>query len=627
MTPRPERARRSDRLRVASLSLGALGVVYGDIGTSPLYALLESFEGAGHEIPVVEANVLGVLSLIIWSLIVIISLKYLVFVMRADNEHEGGILALTALIPSGMGRRVKTVLIVLGVFGTALLYGDGMITPAISVLSAVEGAEVATDRLDRFVVPIAIIILIGLFSVQRRGTHAVGRVFGPAMVVWFGTLAVLGVVQLVGEPTVLQAFWPGHAVRFFLDNGMSAFLALGSVFLVVTGGEALYADMGHFGRRPITLTWYALVLPALTLNYLGQGALLLDDAEAIDNPFYRMAPEAAVLPLVLLATMASVIASQALISGAFSLTRQAAGLGYLPRMRIVHTSAAERGQVYVPMVNWTLMIASCALVLGFGSSSNLAAAYGIAVTATMAITTVLFTVIARRRFTWPLPAVVVFAAVMLTVDLAFFGANVPKIPSGGWFSIAVGAVLLGIMMTWNGGRRTMRHQSARRLIGIDDFIASVRETDVVRIPGTAVYLYGIQGYAPPALMSHARLQHVLHEDVIVLTVEIAAVPKIQPAFRLEIKALDDGFRQARLRFGFMDETDVPAALAAALGSHADTALYMLSPRVAVVEESSSRLASWRDHLFVVLHRNSGSASDSFRLPEDRTLSLSGSLVV
>ena len=627
MTPRPERARRSDHLRIATLSIGALGVVYGDIGTSPLYALRESFEGAGHEIPVVEANVLGVLSLIVWSLIVIISLKYLVFVMRADNEHEGGILALTALIPRDLGRRVRVVLVVMGVFGTALLYGDGMITPAISVLSAVEGTEIATDRLDGFVVPIAIVILVGLFSVQRRGTNAVGRVFGPAMVVWFSTLAVLGLVQLVGEPTVLRAFWPGHAVRFFTDNGMSAFLALGSVFLVVTGGEALYADMGHFGRRPITLTWYALVLPALTLNYLGQGALLLGDAEAIDNPFYRMAPEAAVIPLVLLSTLASVIASQALISGAFSLTRQAAGLGYLPRMRILHTSASERGQVYVPVVNWALMIASCALVVGFGSSSNLAAAYGIAVTATMAITTVLFTVIARHRFGWPRTAAVAFAAVMLTVDLAFFGANLPKIPSGGWFSLAVGGLLLGVMLTWNMGRRTMRRQSARRLVKLDDFIEDVRQNGVVRIPGTAVYLYGIQGYAPPALMSHARLQHVVHEDVIVLTVQIAGVPRIQPAYRLQVSERTDGFREITLRFGFMDETDVPEALAFALGPDAETALYMLSPRVAVVDGPANRPSTWRDHVFVVLHRNAGSASDSFRLPLDRTLSISGSLAL
>jgi KUP system potassium uptake protein len=627
MTPRPERARRSGRLRIATLSLGALGVVYGDIGTSPLYALRESFEGAGHEIPVDEANILGVLSLIVWSLIIIISIKYLVFVMRADNEHEGGILALTALIPSGLGRRVRLALVVMGVFGTALLYGDGMITPAISVLSAVEGAEIATDRLGGVVVPIAVAILVALFSVQRRGTNAVGRVFGPTMVVWFSTLALLGLVQLVAEPTVLRAFWPGHAVQFFAENGMSAFLALGSVFLVVTGGEALYADMGHFGRRPITLTWYALVLPALTLNYLGQGALLLGDAGAIDNPFYRMAPEAAVLPLVVLSTLASVIASQALISGAFSLTRQAVGLGYLPRVRIIHTSASERGQVYVPVINWTLMIASCALVIGFGSSSNLAAAYGIAVTATMAITTVLFTVIARRRFGWPRTAAVAFAAVMLSVDLAFFGANLPKIPSGGWFSIMVGAALLAVMMTWHGGRRKMRRQSADGLIGISDFIESVRDTDVVRIPGAAVYLYGIQGYAPPALVSHARLQHVLHEDVIILTVEIAGIPKVQPAFRLEIHELSDGFREARLRFGFMDETDVPAALTALLGSGADEALYMLSPRVAVVDGSSNRLATWRDHVFVVLHRNAGSASDSFRLPVERTLSISGSLAL
>ncbi|MGV3758230.1 MAG: potassium transporter Kup, partial [Actinomycetota bacterium] len=432
---------------LGTLSLAALGVVYGDIGTSPLYAMRESLEGHGHVLDVSEANVLGLLSLIFWSLVIVISVKYLVFVMRAHNQGEGGILALTALVTPDEHLRSRTrfALIAVGLFGTALLYGDGMITPAISVLSAVEGTEVATEALDHWVVPIACVILVGLFAVQRRGTASIGKVFGPVMVVWFATLGTLGLAHIVDEPSVLRALSPSYAVEFFLDNGFKGFLALGSVFLVVTGGEALYADMGHFGTRPIKLGWFGLVLPGLVLNYFGQGALLLGDPGAVENPFYRLVPEAFVLPLVVLATMATVIASQALISGAFSLTMQAVQLGYAPRFRIVHTSDRAIGQIYIPAVNWVLMVACLGLVVGFGSSTALAAAYGVAVTMTMVITTVLFAVVAHERFRWPKHLVGVLAVAFLVVDLAFFGANVFKIPAGGWFPLVVGALVMTLL--------------------------------------------------------------------------------------------------------------------------------------------------------------------------------------
>jgi KUP system potassium uptake protein len=448
---------------LGTLSLAALGVVYGDIGTSPLYAVRESLEGHGHVIDVTEANVLGLLSLIFWSLVVVISIKYLLFVMRADNQGEGGILALTALVtPDGHLRTpTRFALISVGLFGTALLYGDGMITPAISVLSAVEGTRVATESLDRFVIPISCVILVGLFAVQRRGTASIGKVFGPVMVVWFGTLAALGLIHIVDEPSVFRAIDPRYGMDFFLENGFDGFLALGSVFLVVTGGEALYADMGHFGTRPIKLGWFALVLPALVLNYFGQGALLLGEPDAIESPFYRLVPESFVLPLVVLATMATIIASQALISGAFSLTMQAVQLGYAPRFRIVHTSDRAIGQIYIPAVNWVLMLACLGLVLGFRSSTNLAAAYGVAVTMTMVITTLLFAVVARERFGWSKAAVGAAAVVFLAIDLAFFGANIFKIPAGGWFPLVVGAIVMTLLTTWRTGRRIVSERISR----------------------------------------------------------------------------------------------------------------------------------------------------------------------
>ncbi|MDE0805096.1 MAG: potassium transporter Kup [Acidimicrobiales bacterium] len=613
---------RSGARRTGGLALGALGVVYGDIGTSPLYALRESFEGAGHELAVTDANVLGVLSLILWSLITVISIKYLVFVMRADNNGEGGILALTALVAPAddfsAGRR-RWLLVLVGVFGTALLYGDGMITPAISVLSAVEGTEVVTSGFDRWVIPLSVVILVGVFAVQRRGTGSIGKVFGPVMIVWFAVLGLLGALEIGVAPEVLRAINPTHAVRFLADTGFTGFFALGSVFLVVTGGEALFADMGHFGRFPITLSWYAVVLPGLVLNYFGQGALLLSEPAAIDNPFYRLAPEWAIIPLVVLATAATVIASQALISGAFSLTHQAAQLGYLPRLRIIHTSAAERGQVYVPAVNWILMVACVAMVVGFGSSTNLAAAYGVAVTMTMAITTVIFYAVARHRFGWSRIPTAALCGLFLVVDLAFFGANIPKIPHGGWFPLVVGGIVFTVLTTWRTGRRLVVARLRSRRLPLEDFATSLEADAVPRVPGTAVYLFSLPGLTPPALVANHRLQGALPERIIVLAVETAEVPKIQPAFRVHRFDLGGGVEQAVIRFGFMDTPDVPRELRHVL-DEPDTVSYVLGAE-AIIVTGDDGMARWREQIYALMHRNATTPSTYFGLPPDRTLSI------
>src|SRR5918997_844540 len=466
----PHTARPAGRY-LAILSLTALGIVYGDIGTSPLYAMRECFHGP-HAIRATPDNIFGVLSLIFWALIIIISVKYCVFVLRADNHGEGGILALTALATpiKIVSRREKWVLVVLGIFGAALLYGDGIITPAISVLGAIEGLNVATPLFAPYVVPVTIAILVGLFLIQSHGTAKVGKLFGPVMLVWFFVVALLGVAQIVRNPSVFGAFNPVHGFNFFLRNGWHGFLVLGTVFLVVTGGEALYADMGHFGKRPIRVVWYALVLPALMLNYLGQGALLIENPAAAENPFYRLAPEWALYPLIVLATSAAVIASQALISGAYSLTMQAVQLGFIPRFKIEHTSSTEAGQIYIPALNWALMIGCIAIVVGFGSSSNLAAAYGVAVTAKMVITTILLGVVAREKWDWSLPLVVALTGFFLVIDLAFFGANVIKIPHGGWFPLVVGAGIFLLMTTWKKGRRILAERIQSEAPLLEDFL-------------------------------------------------------------------------------------------------------------------------------------------------------------
>jgi KUP system potassium uptake protein len=566
-----------------------------------------------------EVHALGVASIAFWALIVIISIKYLALVMRADNHGEGGILALTALVmPSTpAGRRVAG-LVLLGVFGTALLYGDGLITPAISVLSAVEGFEVASSAFEAWVIPLACAILIGLFAVQRRGTEAVGRVFGPVMVVWFTTLGLLGLNQIVQHPGVLEAINPIHIVELFQADPAKAFLALGSIFLVVTGGEALYADMGHFGRRPITLVWYGIVLPGLVCNYFGQAALLIEEPSAIESPFYELAPGWGVTPLAVLATMASIIASQALISGAFSLTVQAMQLDYLPRLKVLHTSAHHRGQVYVPLVNWALMIGSVGLVLGFRSSSNLAAAYGIAVTATMVITTLLFSVVARTRWGWSVPRTVVTIVPLLLVDSAFLGANIPKIPDGGWFPLLVGLALLVQMATWRRGRQLVAERirrAERSAVEVfDDY------GDVTTVPGTAVFLFKDAGQAPPALINNLRHNKVRHAQTYLLSIEVTDAPHVEESDRRTATTLRPGLHQVMLRLGYLDEVDVPAELALTTVDgrpiDVDDATYFVG-REAVSQGDLKGMHPALEHLYALLHRGADTASRFFNLPPDR----------
>lgn len=607
---------------LVTMSVGALGVVYGDIGTSPLYALRESFlSAAGLE--VTRQSVLGILSLMLWSLILVVTLKYLFVVMRADNDGEGGVLALTALVLRGRLRnRTKAALVALGLFGTALLYGDGMITPAISVLAAVEGLEIVFPAVDQYVVLIAAAILVALFMIQRRGTAAIGAVFGPIMILWFIVLGVLGVGQIAHTPEVLTALNPALAADLFIGHPRLAFLALGGIFLVVTGSEALYADMGHFGKRPIRLGWLTVVLPALALNYLGQGALVLANPGAIDNPFYRLPPSWAVLPLVVLATTATVIASQALISGAYSLTMQAIQLGYLPRQRIDHTSAREFGQIYVPGINWILMIATVGLVVAFGSTSELAAAYGVAVTSTMVITTALVYVVMRQRWGWGRLAAGTLSSVFLVVDLAFFGANILKIPEGGWFPLVIGIIVFTLMVTWKRGRSVLAERLRRAELPIERFIGSIVDHPQRRVPGTAVYMFPEVGATPPALLTNLQHNEVLHETVVLVAVNNVRRARVPQAERATVHALGEGFYQVVLKYGFMQEPDVPEALTnittTDFGFDPTDATYFLG-RETVLPAGGPGLARWRDHLFSGMHRNAMSASQFFDLPSNRVI--------
>jgi KUP system potassium uptake protein len=609
-----------------ALSLGALGVVYGDIGTSPLYALRECFHHATGIAPTRD-NVLGILSLIVWSLILVVSVKYLLFVMRADNRGEGGILALLALAVPSRGATpagAKRALVLLGVFGAALLYGDGMITPAITVLSAVEGLNVATPFFEGYVIPISIAILVGLFLVQSRGTAAIGRIFGPVMLVWFLAIAVLGVAEAARRPEVLLAVSPHHAVRFMLQHGYLGFLVLGSVFLVVTGGEALYADMGHFGLRPIRMAWFVVALPALLLNYFGQGALVLRDPSAVENPFYRLAPSWALYPLVALATAAAVIASQALISGAFSLTRQAVQLGFSPRVDVEHTSSREIGQIYIPGINRLLMIACIALVVGFGSSSNLAAAYGIAVTGTMGITTVLFYFVARERFGWTRLKAGAPALFFLVIDLAFFLANATKIEHGGWFPLLVGAAVFTAMTTWKTGRTILAKRLSETTLPIDLFLDDVGRNPPHRVAGTAIFMFGNPTGVPPALLHNLKHNQVLHETVVLLRVDTEEVPIVDPAERITVDALGHGFYRMVMHYGFMEDPDVPRALAEV--KHPGLKLppmrttYFLG-RETLIASKRPGMAMWRERLFAVMSRNARTATSFFGLPPNRVVEL------
>ncbi len=632
-TPGHLTAHASDKTRTLPLAIAALGVVFGDIGTSPLYALREAL-AEEHGVPVTPEAVVGVLSLIFWSLIVVITIKYVWFVMRADNHGEGGILALTALISpraesadrsaaASAGKKRK-MLILLGLFGTALLYGDGAITPAISVLSAVEGLQIVAPELGSFVIPIAVVILIGLFAIQSRGTAVVGAMFGPIMVVWFVVLAALGIVHLADAPAVFAAVDPRHAIGFFVDHGFKAFVVLGSVFLVVTGGEALYADMGHFGVKPIRLGWFVMVLPALLIHYFGQGALLVARPEAIEAPFFLMAPSWALIPLLIIATLATIIASQALISGVFSLTLQAIQLGYSPRVRIVHTSATERGQVYLGSVNWALMVACIGLVFGFRSSGNLAAAYGVAVTATMVITALLFGVYARSQLGWRRGIVWTVVGGFLIVDSAFFGANLLKIPAGGWFPLAVGLVLFTGLTTWKSGRALVHERTGRGSQSPPAMIRALRRDPPARVPGTAVFMSPNSKEVPTAFLANLRYNHVLHEHVVFLSVVVTNAPRVLQAERARIEDLGDGFHRVLLFYGFMEEPDVPAALGSLVSSSVafdpDHTTYFLA-RESVRATPLPGMAIWREHLFAVMHRNAASAATHFRLPPRRSLEI------
>ncbi|HUQ45375.1 MAG TPA: potassium transporter Kup [Gemmatimonadaceae bacterium] len=613
------------RAQLVALSLAALGVVYGDIGTSPIYAMRESLHGV-HGVAATEANVLGLLSLILWALILVISIKYLLFVMRADNGGEGGMIALTALVTpaSPTARRRRRVLVLVGLFGASLLYGDGMITPAISVLSAVEGLEVATPVFRPYVIPITIAILIGLFMVQSRGTAKIGAVFGPVMLLWFATLAVLGVLHIVRNPQVLAAINPLYAVHFFAGNGSRGYLVLGSVFLAVTGGEALYADMGHFGVKPIRLTWFGFVLPALLLNYFGQGALVLSDPTAAEHPFFRLAPEWATLPLVGLTTVATVIASQAVISGAFSLTRQAVQLGYLPRMDIEHTSETHIGQIYIPGLNRVLMIACIGLVIGFRSSSNLAAAYGVAVTTDMVFTTILFAVVARTKWSWSLPAVVALATAFLVVDVAFWGASLLKIPAGGWFPLVVAAVVFTIMTTWNTGRAILAERIGEHSATMETFLEGLAATPPARVPGTALYLTRDPTIAPHALVQNLKHNKVLHERVVILAMHTITTARVLDDNRVQVEHLPVNVYRVIARHGFAEDPEVPAVLTrlAAQGlaiDPADTSFFL--GRETLLATNRPGMAIWREKLFATLSRNARRATKYFRLPSGRVVEL------
>ena len=620
----------------AALTLGALGVVFGDIGTSPLYAMKETFS-AEHGLAPDPASVYGVLSLIFWAITIIVSIKYVAFVMRADNDGEGGIMALISLNQgaSMSTARGKWLLIALGDFGAALFYGDGMITPAISVLAAVEGLQVAAPGLERFVIPIALVILTTLFVFQRFGTSVVGRLFGPVMLVWFTALGVLGLVRVIEEPSVIRALSPTYAVAFFLDHGSAAFLALGSVVLAVTGAEALYADMGHFGRSPIRRAWFALVLPALLLNYMGQGVLLVADRGAADNPFFLLAPGWGRIPLVLLATLATVIASQAVISGAFSVTRQAVQLGFLPFLAIRQTSERSIGQIYIPAVNWALFVAIVALVVGFGSSSALASAYGIAVTGTLAIDTVLFFVVVRMLWRKPLWLVLSGAAFFLFVDLSFFSANLTKISSGGWFPLVIGAVMFVLLMTWRRGRDIVTRNRTEEEGPLQEFVSGLDSSPdpPVRVPGTAVFMHAEDDTTPLALRYNVEHNHVLHEHVVIFSAQTVAVPHVAEDDRIEIDDLrnpDDGISLVTARFGFQDTPNVPAALRLAcdrgLNIDVDHASYFLS-RITINLTRARGMARWRKQLFKGMSRTAADPIAYFGLPEDRVVSLGSSIDV
>lgn len=608
--------------RLAKMSLGALGVVFGDIATSPIYAIRECFHGE-YGIDVSHANVIGILSLMFWALVMIVGLKYLIFVFRADNHGEGGVIALTALIRGQKpARRRKLGIVALGLFAACLLYGDGMITPAISVLSAVEGIGIITSLFDPYVIPLTIAILVSLFLIQRHGTARVGGLFGPVILIWLIFLAVTGGAQIVQAPQVLAAIFPWHAVEFLVLNKLHGFVVLGAVFLVVTGTEALYADMGHFGTRPIRLTWFGLVFPALILNYFGQGAMLLGNPEASYHPFYAMVPPWAMIPTVLLATLATIIASQAVISGAFSLTRQAIQMGYLPRLNIRHTSAAQIGQIYVAPVNWMLMVCTVALVIGFQSSSKLAAAYGVAVTSTMLITTTLLFVVARKRWQWPLIWAAPLAGLFFMVDIPFFVANISKILHGAWFPLVIGSAFFILMLTWAKGRQVTRDKLRKIMPPVHQYIVDLSSHPPNKIDGDAIFLTGGRNTVPVALAKNVKHNKVVHNRTVLLHFMSEDVPRVPNFEKVQTEKLGSGFHRIIARFGFMEEPKLDRVLALARGQDLDlipkaTSYYIGRENLIIGEKST--MARWRAGLFVFMSRNAADATSFFGLPVEQVI--------
>jgi KUP system potassium uptake protein len=617
--------------RLAALSLAALGVVYGDIGTSPLYTMKEVFAG-NHPIPLTPENVLGILSLILWSLLVIVSVKYVIFIMRADNRGEGGIMALIALAlhdARGNPGREKMIMLV-GILGAGMFYGDGVVTPAISVLSAVEGLEVATPAFKPFIIPITLLVLFFLFFVQRKGTASIGSLFGPLMMLWFSTLAILGGYNLLAHPGVLRALDPSYGINFLFENRGIAIVAMGAVVLSVTGAEALYADMGHFGRKPIQLAWFGFVLPALILNYFGQGALLLAEPAAVQNPFYHMAPDWALYPLVALSTVATVIASQAVISGAFSVTRQAMQLGFVPRFEVQFTSAKAQGQIYLPGINWGLFAAVVVLVLGFKSTNNLAAAYGIAVTGDMVITSLLATVVAAKVWGWGWSRAIALFTCFLVVELTFLFANLLKIPDGGWFPLVAGAAVFTLMTTWKRGRQLLAERLSGEGIELEMFIDALLVSMPARVTGTAVFMNSNPAGVPHAMLHNLMHNKVLHERVIVVSVQMFDVPYVPEIDRVEVRKLKGDFYTVVVQYGFKDDPDIPAALF--LCGEQGLQFEMMETsfflgRETLIPKLNSDMALWREKLFIAMFRNAGSATSFFKIPSNRVVELGTQVVL
>jgi KUP system potassium uptake protein len=617
--------------QLSALALAALGVVYGDIGTSPLYTMKEVFAG-NHPIPLTTGSVLGILSLIVWSLIVVVSIKYVIFIMRADNRGEGGIMALIALAlqdAKGNPKRERAIVLV-GLLGAGMFYGDGIVTPAISVLSALEGLEVATPAFKPLIIPLTLFVLFGLFYFQRRGTASVGALFGPIMVLWFATLAALGLYNLAANPGVLNALNPVYGLEFLFEHRSIAIVAMGAVVLSVTGAEALYADMGHFGRQPIRLAWFGFVLPALVLNYFGQGALILADPETVQNPFYHMAPEWALYPLVGLSTLATVIASQAVISGAFSVTRQAMQLGFVPRFEVQYTSDKEQGQIYVPGINWGLFAAVVILVLGFKSTNNLAAAYGIAVTGDMVITSILATIVAARVWGWGWSRALALFACFVSVELCFLFANLLKIPDGGWFPLATGALVFTLMTTWKRGRQLLAERLSGEAIDLESFIDALLVSMPARVAGTAVFMNSNADGVPHAMLHNLMHNKVLHERVLVVSAQMFDVPYLPESERVVVRPLKADFYSVIVRYGFKDEPDIPQALALCTeqGLVLDTmeTSFFLG-RETLIPRLGTDMAFWREKLFIAMFRNAGSATSFFKIPSNRVVELGTQVVL